>query len=68
MAAAHVQDHGLILAETEWRVDHFDQGREEPPAFAPDGRFVAHPVRTDRMLRPQYDDQLGVFQGTVDFT
>jgi len=54
------------LAEAEWRSASIETYRDQSLRVAAFGRLVLDPRRFDRILGPQHDDDLRVFERLVD--
>jgi hypothetical protein len=64
--AADAYGYRLVLAEAQGRLASVERHRHELFLVAPLGCFVAHPVRVQRMRRPQDDDRVARLQRRLD--
>ena len=60
------QVDGLVAPEAHWRFGAVERHRHQLVQVAAPRRFVEHPVRADRPLRPGDDDRVGTVDRRLD--
>lgn len=65
-AAPIDEAYALKLAESERRIDRFDEHRNEAPGIASCGRLIADPRRLDGGSRPQDYDCVSILERGID--